>query len=176
MSDGNRLRETVWWRRTIMAGAGLLLLGAGLVVGATWLGKAGPASPAGQRRPATGNVPVIEMNQATAVACQPPVAPGPGHPDPLLSQEFHVADPSHSTYLLGWQILPYRGAGTYKLATSGNLLALEPATGGSPLGYGSGTVTISGNPASGSVHASVALKSGKSLGVEGSWTCVNGSG
>jgi hypothetical protein len=159
-----------------MAAAGLLLLGAGLAVGATWLGKTGRASPDRATRPGTGNVPVIEMNQATAVACRPPVAPGPGHPDPLLSQEFNVADPSHSAYLLGWQILPYHGAGTYKLATAGNLLALEPLTGGRPLGYGSGTVTISGNPASGSVHASVALKSGKTLGVEGFWTCVSNSG
>jgi hypothetical protein len=176
VTDRNRLRESAWWRRIIMAAAGLLLLGAGLAIGATWLGKAGPASSAAARRPATGNIPVIEMNQATAVACRPPVAPGPGHPDPLLSQEFNVADDSHSAYLLGWQILPYRGAGTYKLATAGNLLALEPATGGRPLGYGNGTVTISGNPASGSVHASVALKSGRTLGVEGSWTCVSDSG
>jgi hypothetical protein len=159
-----------------MAAAGLLLLGAGLAVGATWLGKAGRASPARATRPGAGNVPVIEMNQATAVACRPPVAPGPGHPDPLLSQEFNVADDAHSPYLLGWQILPYRGAGTYKLATAGNLLALEPATGGRPVGYGSGTVTISQNPASGSVHALVALKSGGKLGVEGFWTCSANSG
>ena len=124
-------------------------------------------SPAVVHAPA----PAIDMTNAVGVDCGPPVAPGLGHPDPLLAQDFTVAA-AHGSYTLGWEIVPYRGAKrSYSLGTSGNLLALEPATGGRPVGYGKGIVTFGATSASGTVTAVVTLNAGGSLTVGGSWSC-----
>lgn len=93
-------------------------------------------------------------------------ASGPARPQRVLAQIFNVSDGDHTAYLLGWQILPYRGAGTYDFASGGNLLALRPPTSGRPLGYGKGTVTFVGNSHAGTVNAVVALKSAANLSVE----------
>ncbi len=116
--------------------------------------------------------PAIDMTDATGVDCGPPVAPGPGHPDPLLAQDFTVHHGTTS-YTLGWEIVPFRGAHrSYRLGTPGNLLALEPATGGRPVGYGKGTVTFGRSTATGRLSAVVTLAKGGSLTVGGSWTCA----
>jgi hypothetical protein len=114
------------------------------------------------------------MSQATGVVCGPPAAPGPGHPDPLLSQLFNVRDGARSSsYLLGWQIVPFHGAGrSYRLGAGGNLLALEPPTGGRPVGFGKGTVTFGRNSEAGAVNAVVTLTAGGTISIGGSWTCV----
>jgi hypothetical protein len=98
-----------------------------------------------------------------------PVHPGRGHPDTLVSQIFNVRDNQRNPYLVGWQIVPYQGARTYSFGTGGNLLALEPPTGGKPLGFGIGTVTFSGNADAGTVHALVKLRAGGTLNVTGNW-------
>jgi hypothetical protein len=123
-------------------------------------------------KPKTGPRPDIEMATATGLACGSPVAPGNGHPDPLLSQLFDVHALGGS-YTLGWQIIPYAGSGrSYTFGKKGNLLALEPATGGLPVGFGQGTVTFRANPDDGTINAVITLKAGGSLTVGGPWTCV----
>ena len=111
----------------------------------------------------------IDMNKATGVSCRPPVPPGPAHPDTVLAQIFDVHDCDKTAYLLGWQIVPYRGVGTYSFGAGGNLLALQPPTGGRPLGYGKGTVTFVGNSGSGTVRVLVKLAAGGTLTVGGTW-------
>lgn len=163
---------------TMIVGAPLLV-GVGVFVGVMLRGNAGPASTPYVAAPANANasaVPsgarVIDMTKATGASCRSPVPPGPGHRDTLLSQIFNVRDGQRTAYLLGWQIVPYRGARTYIFGTAGNLLALEPPTGGRPLGFGSGTVTFSGNADAGTVHALVRLSAGGTLSVAGNWVCA----
>lgn len=174
------------WRWAGAAVAVVVLLGVGVIAGATLFGTGGdrplsegpyqathPTGPTGSggsaRRHAAG---VVDMTGAKGVVCRPPVAPGPGHRDRLVSELFNVRD-GQRTYLLGWQVVPYRGPGTYTLADSGNMLALEPATGGAPLGFGKGTLTFFGTADSGTVHAVVSLHSGGSLRIQGPWICVS---
>ncbi len=111
------------------------------------------------------------MTKATGVACRPPAPPAAGHADMVLAQVFSISDSHHTSYLLGWQIVPYKGVGTYSLGTAGNLLAPEPAVGGRPLGYGKGTVTFVGNSDAGTVQAVVQLKAGGTVSIAGNWDC-----
>jgi hypothetical protein len=113
------------------------------------------------------------MAQASGVACAAPVPPGPGHRDTVLSRVFNVHSGSDAAYLLGWQIVPYRGAGTYTLGQDGNLMALQPPAGGQALGFGRGTITVTGTSQTGSVNAAIKLSSGGMLSVTGTWTCSN---
>jgi hypothetical protein len=142
----------------------------GVIVGALWRGA---AHPTGSAQPTSSAVPAatyaINMTEATGVTCGPPVAPGPAHPDRVLAQVFNVEDNDHTAYLLGWQIVPYHGTGTYTFHSSGNLLALEPPTGGRPLGFGAGTVTFADDGASGTVQALVTLNAGGTLSIKGRW-------
>lgn len=132
-------------------------------------GTSGPKTPAQSTTPASG----IDMSRATGFACGAPVAPGPGHPDTLLSQVFNVRDKAGQPYVVGWQIVPFRGVGrSYRFGTPGNLIALEPSTGGAPLGYGKGTVTFRTSAEAGTVDAVITLKAGGSLTVSGSWRCT----
>jgi hypothetical protein len=169
-----------------------LLVGIGVLVGVVARGNAGPAAapgvPSSAATPSAAGTPnaagpvypvgavasgprVIDMAKATGTSCRPPVSPGKGHPDTLLSQVFSVSDSHRTTYLLGWQIVPYKGARTYAFGAAGNLLALEPPTGGRPLGFGSGTVTFTGKAVAGTVHATVRLTAGGSVTVTGKWAC-----
>ena len=114
----------------------------------------------------------IDMSSATGIDCGSPVPPGQGHPVTLLSQIFTVSSGT-KTYTLGWQIVPYRGPGrTYTFGQGGNLLALEPHTGGRPLGYGKGTVTYGPTATGGTIDATVTLKAGGTVPVSGAWSCV----
>jgi len=143
---------------------------AGIVVGVVVLTSSSPKKPAPPPSPAPG----IDMSRATGLACGAPVAPGAGHPNPLLSQVFNVHDATGTAYVVGWQIDPFRGTRrSYRFGTPGNLLALEPATGGPPLGYGTGTVTFGASPEAGTVDAVITRKTGRSLTVRGSWRCVS---
>jgi hypothetical protein len=162
---------------TIIAGA-LLLVGLGVFVGVLVRGNSGSPGTVNVLAPLNANgsaVPagarLIDMSKATGSSCRAPVHPGRGHPDTLVSQLFNVRDNQRTAYLLGWQIVPYQGAHTYDFGTAGNLLALEPPTGGRPLGFGSGTVTFSGNGDAGTVHALVRLRAGGSLSIKGNWVC-----
>lgn len=131
--------------------------------------------PGGTTKTPPGTTRAIDMTAATGVSCGAPVAPGPAHPDTLLSQIFNVSA-ARATYTLGWQIVPFRGADrSYRFATGGNILALEPAIGGRPVGFGTGTVTFGTNPDAGTIDAVITLKSGGSLTVTGRWRCLNGS-
>jgi hypothetical protein len=112
------------------------------------------------------------MAKATGVTCGPPVPPGPAHPSPVLAQIFNVEDSAHKTYLLGWQIVPYNGIGTYTFQASGNIVALEPPAGGRPLGFGTGSVTFSGGADTGTVQALVKLDAGGTVSIAGAWTCT----
>lgn len=160
---------------TIIASA-LLLVGIGVFVGVVVAGNGAPGTVNVLAPPnANGSVPagarLIDMSKAIGSSCRAPVHPGRGHPDTLVSQLFNVRDNRRTAYLLGWQIVPYQGAHTYDFGTGGNLLALEPPTGGKPLGFGSGTVTFSGSGDAGTVHALVKLRAGGSLSIKGSWVC-----
>jgi hypothetical protein len=147
------------------------LVGVGVTLGTTL--HSGTGSPPRHRTSPQHAAPAIDMSTATSLECLGPVAPGPAHPRPVVVQLFNVKDSKHKTYQLGWQVVPFKGAGTYTFASSGNLLALEPPTGGHVLGYGKGTVTFIGSASSGNVHATVKLRSGGTLGVSGSWLCSN---
>ena len=115
----------------------------------------------------------IAMGRATALDCGQPVAPGTAHPEPILSELFSVGAGA-KTYTLGWQIIPFRGAArTYTFGQGGNLLALEPETGGRPLGYGTGTLTFGATTEKGTIEATVALRAGGSVAVRGSWDCTH---
>jgi len=175
-----------------------LLVGVGVLAGVMVRGNAGPAAtpgaaagaPSASATPSAAGAPsaagpanangaaalsgprVIDMTKATGTSCRPPVSPGKGHPDTLLSQVFNVSDSRRTTYLLGWQIVPYQGARTYSFGAAGNLLALEPPTGGRPLGFGTGTVTFSGKAGAGTVHATVRLRAGGTVTVKGNWACL----
>jgi hypothetical protein len=121
--------------------------------------------------------PAIEMSRATSAGCNPPSSPGSGHPDPLVARVFNVTDSTGAPYLLGWQIVPYRGPSrSYTFGTGGNLLALQPATGGRPLGYGTGTVTFTESADAGTIKATITLKGNHTVSVSGSWHCVSSGG
>jgi hypothetical protein len=121
---------------------------------------------------ASAHSPSIDLSTAKSLDCKDPSPAGAQHPDAVLARLFTVTDQTHTAYTLGWQIVPYGGpARTYQFGKAGNLLALEPAAGGRPLGYGSGTVTIAATPDTGSINASIALKAGGSLAVRGTWRC-----
>jgi hypothetical protein len=123
--------------------------------------------------PAAG--PDINMRAATGLSCTAPVAPGPAHPDVVLSQLFTV-HAGKVPYTLGWTIVPFKTTvRTYRFGAVGAILALEPATGGRPVGYGKGTVTFDRQPDAGTVNAVITLKAGASLSVRGSWTCALGA-
>jgi hypothetical protein len=89
----------------------------------------------------------------------------------VLAQLFNVRDNKNAAYLLGWQVVPYRGAGTYVFGTAGNILAVEPPTGGRPLGFGKGTVTFKAGSGSGTVRATITLTAGGAVEVKGAWAC-----
>ncbi len=125
--------------------------------------------------PAPAGVETVNMAQATGVDCRTPVAPGKAHPNWVLAQVFAVHDSAGRSYLLGWQIVPYRAAErSYRFGSGGDVLALEPAAGGLPLGYGKGTVTVSDKTDAGELHAVVKLKAGPSVVLSGAWECVTG--
>lgn len=118
--------------------------------------------------------PDINMSMATGLSCTLPVPPGPAHPDVVLSQLFSVRA-GKVPYTLGWTIVPFKTAvRTYRFGTAGAILALEPATGGRPVGYGKGTVTFNRQPDAGTIDAVITLKAGAPLTVRGSWTCAVG--
>jgi hypothetical protein len=157
----------LWWKLAAAFAAGALLAG---VVVAVVVHSNGSSRPPGEKVDSSA----IDMTTATGIDCGPAVTPGPAHPDSLLSEIFSVRS-AGVTYTLGWQIVPYRGPDrSYQFGTGGNLLALEPVTGGRPLGYGKGTVTFRAGPAAGTIDAVITLKAGGSLIVAGSWTCVAG--
>lgn len=160
------------WKRAKLVAGSIVLVAMGVLAGLAL--RSSDLSPsaartAGANKPTPGAV--VNLTQATARACAPPVPPGPGHPDPVLSQLFSVRSGSNAAYLLGWQIVPYRGAGTYTLGKDGNLLALQPPAGGQTLGFGTGTITVAGTPQTGSVSAVIKLSAGGTLRVTGNWTC-----
>ena len=128
--------------------------------------------------PGQGNVPGPQLshwlhrNEPRDRAGVPAAGPaGPAHPDPVLEQVFNVRSSDKASYLLGWDIVPYRGIGTYRFGTDGDVLALEPPAGGRPVGYGTGTITFIGRSSSGTVRALVKLKAGGALDIRGTWVC-----
>jgi hypothetical protein len=172
MSTAEGRHRTRWLAVSAVVVGAIALVGVGVTLGVTLHSGTGSPPPHHGTSPQRA-VPAIDMSSATSIQCLGPVAPGPAHPRPLVVQLFNVKDSKHTTYQLGWQVVPYKGAGTYTFASSGNLLALEPPTGGHVLGYGKGTVTFIGSASSGTVHAKVKLKSGGTLAVSGSWLCSN---
>jgi hypothetical protein len=163
---GGRRRASAWKLVAAFAAGALI---AGIAV-ALLVGQGRSTTP--KPTPTVGSSSDIAMADATGASCRPPVAPGPGHPSTLLSELFNVHAGS-TAYLLGWQVLPFSGDGrTYRFGSAGNLLALEPPTGGTPVGYGKGTVTVGSSPEVGTIDATVTLKSGKTLAVQGAWSCT----
>jgi hypothetical protein len=149
---------------------GVVLAGIGVGVGVAVSSSKSTTPPAHP----VSHAPGIDMSQATGFACGAPVAPGAGHPESLLSQVFDAHDAGGTAYVVGWQIVPFRGVRrSYRFGSPGNLLALQPATGGTPLGYGTGTVTYGASTVAGTIDAVVKLKTGKSLTLRGSWRCVS---
>jgi hypothetical protein len=167
--DGPGRRPALAWKLVAAFAAGALVAGIAVAV---LVGSHGSTTP----RPKHIDASAIAMGDATGATCGPVAAPGVGHPDPLLSQLFNVHDGAGTAYLLGWQIVPFRGSGrTYRFGTGGNLLALEPPTGGRPVGFGQGTVTFTGSADAGTIDAVLKLTAGGSLTVGGSWTCATGT-
>lgn len=135
-------------------------------------GNAAPSTSA-TKPSAEGKAPAIDMSKATSAGCKPATGPGPAHPDPLVARVFHVSDAVDAPYLLGWQIVPYRGASrSYAFGTGGNVLALQPAAGGRPLGYATGTVTFGRDADAGSIDAVITLKDKRTVSITGSWHCA----
>jgi hypothetical protein len=165
---------TLTRRRVALLGGAVVVVAVGIVVGNVLRGSSdGSGSPHTTGAVTPTATYTINMTAATGVTCGPPEAPGPAHPDPLLAQVFNVSDNTHTAYLIGWQIVPYHGAGTYTFPSTGDLVALQPPAGGRPLGYGSGTVTFADNGgASGTVQIRVKLTGGKTVGVSGRWSCT----
>jgi hypothetical protein len=156
-----RRRPPILWKLGLafVAGAAVAGVAVGLTVGGG-SGKAPTASSEG-----------IDMRTAVSVDCGTPVAPGPEHPDALLAQIFNVHT-TRGAYTLGWQIIPFHGASrTYRFATAGNILALEPLTGGKPVGYGKGSITFGPTTESGTISAVITLKHAGTLDVGGPWRC-----
>ena len=172
MTERERYGSGNWWRGAALAGC-TVLVGLGVAGGYAWRASSGPASTPAKATFRGHNFPTgyIEMSHATGLACRPPVPPGPAHPDPVLEQVFNVRSSDKASYLLGWDIVPYRGIGTYRFGTDGDVLALEPPAGGRPVGYGTGTITFIGRSSSGTVRALVKLKAGGALDIRGTWVC-----
>ena len=142
--------------------------------GGAWLARSRPARISSNPAPAsrrTTTAHVIDMRRSIPRLCSGPVAPGTGHPQAVLSQMFRVTDDAASSYLLGWQLVPYHGAGVYRLGTGGNLLALEPSESGAPLGFATGTLRVDADGTAGVVNASVRLAKGGAMRVSGTWSC-----
>jgi hypothetical protein len=115
----------------------------------------------------------LNLQTGTTLSCPPPQPADEAHRDPLLQRLFTVQDTNNQTYTLGVLIDPFRGPNrSYRLGPpSGNTLAVEPATGGRPVGYGTGTLTVGDDPRSGSIDATINLKSGHAITVHGRWIC-----
>jgi hypothetical protein len=114
----------------------------------------------------------LDVGSARTLSCPAAIPAAKGHPEAVLTRIFAARGPKHASYTLGWQLVPFRGtARTYRLGHDGNLLALQPDGGGKPLGYGTGTVTVSGDPRAGTIDAVVKLTSGHTLTVRGPWRC-----
>ena len=170
MPDGHRRARRAALSRRFLSGVAVGLALAAIAVGVVVLISNSPTKPA---RPPSPPAPGIDMSRASGVACGTPVAPGAGHPNTLLSEVFNVHDATGTAYVVGWQIDPFRGTRrTYRFGIPGDILALEPATGGPPLGFGTGTVTFRASSEAGTVDAVIKLKTGRSLTVWGSWHCV----
>jgi hypothetical protein len=121
---------------------------------------------------AARSAPAIDMATATSSGCRPATGPGAGHPDPLVARVFNVTDAAATAYLVGWQIVPYRGPKrSYTFGTGGNVIALQPATGGKPLGYGTGTVTFAANADAGTLDVAIKLKDRQTVKISGAWHC-----
>jgi hypothetical protein len=160
----------------------LIGLGGGLLA---WLQpRSHPSRPAANHNTVAAtstdnaNQPItIDVQHAEPATCPTPISPGKGHADPVLTMTLHVIDNKHNRYLLGWQIVPYRGPRTYTLDQKGGaLLALEPATTGTPLGFGTGTLTVAANSTNGSIDATVPLIGGGTARIAGRWQCTPGPG
>lgn len=162
-----------WLRWSAVLAAVLAIGGAGGAVLARPRGapRATHASHALPKGAGAAKVHVIDMHRAVPKLCRGPVAPGNGHPQVVLSQMFNVTDDVAAPYLLGWQLVPYHGAGAYRLGTGGNLMALEPPSSGAPLGFATGTLIVGANGTSGVVDASVKLATGAVVRVSGPWSC-----
>ncbi|HVC70016.1 MAG TPA: hypothetical protein VNC61_07090 [Acidimicrobiales bacterium] len=170
MPDGQGERRRAAFSKRFLAGVavGVVLAGIGVGVGVgVTSGHSTPTTTAPARAPG------IDMSRATGFACGAPVPPGPGHPQTLLSQVFNASGAGGTAYIVGWQIVPFRGTRrSYQFGVPGNLLALQPATGGPPLGYGKGTVTYGPSTDAGTINAVVTLKTGKAVTLQGLWHCV----
>jgi hypothetical protein len=114
----------------------------------------------------------LDLSSARTLSCPTAIPAAKRHPQPVLTRVFAVHGPERANYTLGWQLVPFRGPGrTYQLGQDGNLLALQPAGGGKPLGYGTGDVAVSGDPQTGTIDAVVHLASGRRITVHGTWRC-----
>jgi hypothetical protein len=65
---------------------------------------------------------------------------------------------------------------TYVFGTGGDLIALQPATGGRPLGYGTGTVTFAAGADRGTISAVIKLQGARTVSIAGSWHCASSGG
>lgn len=164
--------------RRLLVPAVAVVVGIGVGVGVTTLLTTSSGAPRGAPATAVADIITIRMAHATSSSCGAAVPPGTGHPDPVLTREFLVSGAGHTRYILGWELVPFRGANrSYRLGQSGNLMALEPSNGGLPLGYGTGTVTVGSDAGAdaGSVDARIALRDHRTVVVSGNWTCRAGS-
>jgi hypothetical protein len=114
----------------------------------------------------------LDLGSARTLSCPAAIPAAKRHPEAVLTRVFAVTGPKQASYTLGWQLVPFRGPDrTYQLGKDGNLLALQPVGGGKPLGYGTGAVTVSGNPNAGTIDAVVRLTTGRKIAVHGAWRC-----
>ena len=161
--------------RTAIAAALVVLLAACGTAKKTGAGGGATTTTSGITAPSksSGSAFAIDMTDSPTVACPPPSAVSVRTPKPVLAAVFTVHHGATS-YVLGWQIVPYLGANrSYKLGVPGDLLVLaKPAT-NSPLGFGSGTVTFASTPYSGTLNAVIKLTAGGSLTAGGAWRCTS---
>jgi hypothetical protein len=163
IDEASNERSRSPWRLVALVAGAVVLIGGGIGIGLALAGSGGTGS--GSSGPRT-----IDMTGSTALSCLPPSSGLTGHQ--VRSQLFQVQDNVGDGYILGWTLSPYRPhQRTYHFTGSGSLLALEPVTGGKPLGYGTGKLTVHGSGDAGSINATVALKRGGTIPVTGDWTC-----